>query len=483
MKPRRTARPLVLPVAVLFFVLVLACAAGPAGALVSTGDGSWFWRAPQPFGNWLVAAASMGDTVWAVGDGGTIAVSHDGGATWQAQRSGASLALLDIQFLDASEGWAVGGRPFGDSDYEVRGVNTILHTTDGGDTWQKQVSSGGSGLVALCVVDTSHAWAVGSGGVVLCTSDGGATWVKRPTGVRTGLTAVHFSDALHGWVGGERGRLLRTSDGGRTWRALRLASWATRLRVLKPDFVDALHGYAIFGDPDGFVQMGSGRVVAATDDGGRTWRKIAWGAEFTAVGASSGAVWTAALVRDEAVQYALSTDGGVSWERQFVNGVLPDDIVGTAAAGACAVGYGGAFSSDDGRLWIPRSSWSYLPDMFASTGSSLIGVADVPYWMSGWTLGGLTSDDGVSWEYGGTIGKVIPFVMAARGSTPPCRAPPPTRPSSRRRATAARPGPRSPRSPRASSSPSSSRTTTACGRVRSRSGRRSPCCWRATTAG
>ena len=408
-----------LPVAacslILLTLVVLLLAGAPAAlGLVSTGDGSWYWRTPQPHGDWLVAASSVGDTVWAAGEGGTIVVSHDGGETWISQHSGTTLDLLDIVFVDDSNGWAVGGSGYEGSEYAALDGNVILRTIDGGDTWQEQPSPGNATLYSVTFTDALHGWAAGEGGIVLSTADGGVTWARRRTGVQTELTAVHFVDGTHGWVGGPRGSILRTADGGRTWAGMRLPRWAANLRVLKPAFSDPLHGYAIFGSPNGWMQHGSGRSVAATDDGGRTWRRVAYGPQFTAVGTGPGRVWTAGDRRSGAVEYGVSDDGGLTWSRQIVNGTLPDDIVSTGS-GACSVANGGAFSSPDGEFWLPRTTWSYAPGWTLSVtpGDKLIGFTETSTPAGRYVMRSVSSENGVTWELGGEIGALVPFDLEA----------------------------------------------------------------------
>ncbi|RMH31265.1 MAG: hypothetical protein D6690_16970 [Nitrospirae bacterium] len=60
---------------------------------------------------------------WAVGDEGTILATTDGGATWQAQRSGTKAWLSSVAFVSPCQGWAAGEN------------GTILTTADGGATW------------------------------------------------------------------------------------------------------------------------------------------------------------------------------------------------------------------------------------------------------------------------------------------------------------------------------------------------------------
>jgi photosystem II stability/assembly factor-like uncharacterized protein len=91
----------------------------------SLGQSGWFWQNPLPLGNSLYAVSVLdSDTVTAVGADGTIVRTTDGGATWERQTSGTKNFLAGVSFVDANTGTAVG----------VAG--TILRT-DGGATWER----------------------------------------------------------------------------------------------------------------------------------------------------------------------------------------------------------------------------------------------------------------------------------------------------------------------------------------------------------
>ena len=95
------------------------------------------------------------ETGWAVGAGGAIFFTADGGRTWRPQESGVKSDLRDVKFLDALEGWAVGGE------------GTILHTTDGGRAWSQEPRATDHALERLFFVGRKRAWAVGFGGTVV----------------------------------------------------------------------------------------------------------------------------------------------------------------------------------------------------------------------------------------------------------------------------------------------------------------------------
>src|SRR5436190_2652812 len=69
------------------------------------------------------------DRGWATGDRGVIWHTSDGGRTWKLQNSGVTCRLEAIQFLDADNGFAVGGWTQSYT-HETHGV--ALRTRDGG---------------------------------------------------------------------------------------------------------------------------------------------------------------------------------------------------------------------------------------------------------------------------------------------------------------------------------------------------------------
>src|SRR4030095_9115247 len=92
---------------------------------------------------------------WAVGSGGAVYRTINGGRTWQQQRSGVDVDLYDVKFLDAVEGWAVGAE------------GTIIYTSNGGLNWTTQRSNTSHPLERIFFADRTHGWAVGFGGTVV----------------------------------------------------------------------------------------------------------------------------------------------------------------------------------------------------------------------------------------------------------------------------------------------------------------------------
>lgn len=79
----------------------------------------------------LRALAVHGPHCWIAGAPGSVVLhTHDGGATWELSKTGHAAPLRSLYFLDEHRGWAVGA------------LGTILATRDGGRTWTEQRSGG-----------------------------------------------------------------------------------------------------------------------------------------------------------------------------------------------------------------------------------------------------------------------------------------------------------------------------------------------------
>lgn len=208
--------------AVDFATTEMGCAVG-YGVVLHTRDGGASWSAATCPGGvlpWLggvaFADARRGFAVGG-GDAPVLWRSDDGGATWRD--AGGSLpdgardrGLRAVAFFDAQNGVAVGSG------------GLLLHTADGGETWQ--LRAGGtdeSWLKGLGLIDARRGVAVGSHGVVLGSVDAGASWqqVEFDSGVKLNTVGVLDGDGVY--VGSMEGRLYRA--GADEARLGERASW------------------------------------------------------------------------------------------------------------------------------------------------------------------------------------------------------------------------------------------------------------------
>jgi hypothetical protein len=168
--------------------------------------------------------------------------------TWHDKSSGTGFFLNAVSAPDASHAWAVGGG------------GSVVATQDGGETWAEQVDAADSAednLHAVSFVNDQDGWAVGEGGTIVATTDGGEHWTLQTSPTTLILYGVDFVDSQHGWAVGEADTILATEDGGATW---------TEQAVEAPDG-RLLHGVSFVNDQDGWA-VGQGATVFATTDGG-----------------------------------------------------------------------------------------------------------------------------------------------------------------------------------------------------------------------
>jgi photosystem II stability/assembly factor-like uncharacterized protein len=160
------------------------------------------------------------NTGWVVDNLGGILHTENGGSTWEPQVSGTIWGLTSVQFLDAQEGWATATN------------RVILHTTDAGNNWTTTILDSldyGPQVVVVFddvfFVNRFKGWIVGTSGLggtvvhptpVICTPDAGNTWSVQTTPENSFIRAIAFVNDRVGWAASSSG-ILYTEDGGEHW--------------------------------------------------------------------------------------------------------------------------------------------------------------------------------------------------------------------------------------------------------------------------
>jgi photosystem II stability/assembly factor-like uncharacterized protein len=150
---------------------------------------------------WVVGSISRGDNVV----GSILAITRDGGATWQSQDTNTNQELIHIDFVDDKRGWIVGA------------AGAILHTDNAGESWVRQNSNTTVTLFHVDFRNEKQGLAVGEQGMILLTGNGGASWSPVDSRTRSTLLSVQFVSEDESWIVGRNGVILRSGDGGLTW--------------------------------------------------------------------------------------------------------------------------------------------------------------------------------------------------------------------------------------------------------------------------
>lgn len=355
-------------------LLPLAAVAGPSI--------EYHWGHPGPQGNAIFGLCFADDLQgWAVARGGAVLHSTDGGDTWELQRewSPDRTDLYDIERL--STGTLIASGELG----------RVARSLDGGVSWQSVQTPASGDLRDLCLRPDGSISASGENGAVVVSVDDGQTW--SDVGPGFGLAEHHlWRSTLEGYVVGLE-LAHRTVDGGSTWSA-----------VFPPVFG---------GLNEVFVAGGDSLVITHdfghwhSEDGGLTWNEIT---RFVPPFYSARSVvldsqhWINTM-HGEGGEVWETFDAGATWTQRLVRDCVGFPAIERLPNGRLIVAsdVGDLMTSDDGGMTYVQRSQNLCGDgassaiarfvtrpdgvVFAATEVPRIG----PYnWMR--------SIDGVHWE-------------------------------------------------------------------------------------
>ncbi|MER1967133.1 YCF48-related protein [Castellaniella sp. GW247-6E4] len=275
----------------------------------------------------------------------------------------------------------------------IRG-QVVLFNSEGVASAQAEVPVS-TDLLAVSFPTAEQGWAVGHGGVVIHTSDGGMNWTKQLDGQQAFALAVHhfrqtgepaaerlfkqeeslmedggtpsfmgvyFKSPTSGYVVGTFNRIFRTKDGGKSW-----VPWMGHI-----DNPDELHFHAI---------AGNGSEVYLVGERGMVWRLDAARQRFLPIPTPySGSLFGLAVISPESLlvfgmrgRIYRSENAGTTWD-EVPSGTSAGITAGTVLSNGdillANLAGGISLSRDGGRTFSdvqPKSPMSYydlvaLPD-------------------------------------------------------------------------------------------------------------------------
>jgi photosystem II stability/assembly factor-like uncharacterized protein len=234
----------------------------------------------------LSGMARAGERVIAVGQRGHILFSDDAGKHWQQAAVPVSADLTAVSFPNASQGWAVGND------------GVVLHTSDAGVTWNKQLDGRQIGTLLVKHYTALASAEPGNEQWPLLVAEGQRL---AEQGADKPLLDVWFANDKVGYVVGVFNLILRTDDGGLSWTPFQD----------RTDNPQGLHLNGIASTGDGLYIAGEQGLLLKWDD--QTQRFVAvptpYQGSFFGVLGKPGEV----LVYGLRGNVLRSTDGGQNW--------------------------------------------------------------------------------------------------------------------------------------------------------------------------
>ncbi|EJN16338.1 putative photosystem II stability/assembly factor-like protein [Pseudomonas sp. GM78] len=234
----------------------------------------------------LSGMARAGERVIAVGQRGHILFSDDAGKHWQQAAVPVSADLTAVSFPNASQGWAVGND------------GVVLHTSDAGVTWNKQLDGRQIGTLLVKHYTALASAEPGNEQWPLLVAEGQRL---AEQGADKPLLDVWFANDKVGYVVGVFNLILRTDDGGLSWTPFQD----------RTDNPQGLHLNAIASTGDGLYIAGEQGLLLKWDDQTQRFAAVPtpYQGSFFGVLGKPGEV----LVYGLRGNVLRSTDGGQNW--------------------------------------------------------------------------------------------------------------------------------------------------------------------------
>lgn len=269
--------------------------------LFSNDFPEWKWLNPLPQGNSLNDIFLLGDDVWMVGHTATIIKNNQQWTDLSIQHSvdGLGYQLNSVWFLDRETGYAVGHG------------GLLIKTKDGGKSWHRIPLETKEALFSIQFVSDNIGYIAGLMNNIYKTVDGGLTWTRLENDLPYYYSYLDMCwlDENRGWLGGESQVLIKTTDGGKTWEQLQSAIQGSFQSVF---FVNDTLGWLAGGSAIYKTVDGGSTLELSYQwydwDSFPEWNSLYF------LNENHG--WAAGGLIFEEGQILVTEDGGTTWEHQ-----------------------------------------------------------------------------------------------------------------------------------------------------------------------
>lgn len=154
--------------------------------------------------------------IWLASANGYIYFSSDAGESWTAKEAGV---------IVATDYYGIAFDPAGTVGYAVGVGGVVSKTVNGGDDWSAATTTSANDNYAIAVKEEGQVWVGDDDGSMFYSDDGALTWTARTGfGTYTQVIRIVFINEYVGFAlvntGTPAGFVLRTIDGGVTWEVI-----------------------------------------------------------------------------------------------------------------------------------------------------------------------------------------------------------------------------------------------------------------------
>ncbi|MFT6121570.1 MAG: photosystem II stability/assembly factor-like uncharacterized protein [Oleiphilaceae bacterium] len=256
--------------------------------------------------NLLLDIAKAGERLVTVGARGHVLYSDDNGGKWYQSKVPVSVLLTSVVFPSVRKGWAVGHS------------GVILHSSDSGETWEKQFDGNAANQMIItqyknqintlkASLELASEEDLEDLEVELEDAEYGLEDSIADAGIGASkpLLDVFFINDKEGFVIGAYGFIFKTFDGGTTWM-----NYGSRM-----DNADRFHLNTITQiDESVLIVAGEAGVIFRSEDDGETWETVDSPYEGSFFGLSETGEAQGALAFGLRGNLFRSVDAGVTWE-------------------------------------------------------------------------------------------------------------------------------------------------------------------------
>lgn len=287
-------------------------AVGERGHVLLSDDGiTWSQAEFVPVQSTLTKVSTAGGHLWAVGHDSTIIHSHDGGQTWDLQWFAPDMEqpFLDVYFHDRMHGMAIGA------------YGIYLVTNDGGKNWEER-------NMADLVTSEAIDWEAIEEAMMEEDPDGMGFDRGCYEFMECHLNAFLKLEDGRYMIAAERGYGFRSEDGGESWEAFRFSYPGSMFGLVEVD--------------QGIIAFGLRGQVQYSDDFGDTWTLLDSPTQSTLLDGVVADDGTVLMVGSGAARLRYNPSTGVF--------NLTEDRLGDALAGVVFTNSGQAIYAGEAGL-------------------------------------------------------------------------------------------------------------------------------------